>query len=124
MSDDTKSDDLSRSTTSRRSFLRLTATGFLAIPAAALLRPDWAAASELPQLSEDDPQAKALGYHHDYTKVDPAEFPQRDASVTQNCANCQLYTGEADAEWGGCSIFPGKAVKANGWCKTWVKRAG
>lgn len=108
----------------RRSFLRMTATGLLAIPVAALLRPGTADASDMPKLSEDDPQAKALGYHHDYTKVDPAAFPQRDPSITQNCANCQLYTGEAGAEWGGCSIFPGKAVNANGWCKTWVKKAG
>ena len=110
--------------TDRRSFLRMTATGLLAIPAAALLRPERADAQDMPKLSMDDPQAKALGYHHDYTNVDPEKFPARKAGELQHCANCQLYTGSPDAEWGGCSIFPGKLVAADGWCKTWVKKAG
>jgi hypothetical protein len=27
-------------------------------------------------------------------------------------------------EWRPCQIFPGKAVNANGWCSSWMHRAG
>lgn len=72
------------------------------------------------QLSEDDPQAQALGYKHEAGDVDAAKFPQR--TDDQLCSNCQLYQGADD--WGPCGIFPGKVVAANGWCSAWVKKAG
>ena len=74
--------------------------------------PAQGAAADLPQVDPEDATAKALEYVHASTNPE------------QNCANCQLYTGEAGAEWGPCAIFPGKGVAAKGWCKSWIKKAG
>jgi hypothetical protein len=71
-----------------------------------------ATAADAPRLDPNDPQAKALSYVHESPKADNI------------CANCQLYTGSADAAWGPCTIFPGKQVAAGGWCSAWVKKAG
>jgi hypothetical protein len=73
------------------------------------------------RLAESDPQASALGYKEDTTKVDAKKYPKHDKA--QKCANCQLYTGKANEAYGPCSIFPGKPVAANGWCTAWVKKA-
>ena len=65
-------------------------------------------ASDLPELDVADPTATALGY------------VAESATDGQTCANCQLYTGEDGADLGPCAIFPGKGVRAGGWCKSWV----
>ncbi len=91
----------------RRHFLLTSAI----IPVTSLLTRN-AFASEQPKLSPDDKTATALGY------IEQSETPEK------TCANCQLYTGEAGSEWGGCAIFPGKLVASNGWCKSWVVKAG
>ncbi|MEO6408669.1 MAG: high-potential iron-sulfur protein, partial [Burkholderiaceae bacterium] len=44
------------------------------------------------KLEENDPQAVALGYKHDSTKVDKAKYPKHEA--TQKCNNCQLFQGK------------------------------
>lgn len=81
------------------------------------------ASGSLPKLSEDDPVAKALGYKHDASKVDAAAYPNR--APNANCSNCVLYVDSAAEEgWGGCSIFAGKAVNANGWCASYQPKAG
>lgn len=79
-----------------------------------------AKASGMPQLSEDDPQAKSLTYVHDATTIDSANQPRFKAG--QNCANCALFQGKANQEWAGCSIFPGKAVNAAGWCTVYAPK--
>ena len=94
---------------SRRRLLALTAASAAAVPLSALT--GRAVAMSHNKLDPNDPQAKALQYVHESTKAD------------QNCANCQLYTGSADAEWGPCAIFPGKEVSRNGWCGAWVAKA-
>lgn len=107
----------------RRSLLQAGASGAVAIPLAAILPAGTPVAQnlELPKLALDDPQAKALAYHEDASAVDTAQHTRMVAG--SNCANCQLYTGATGSEWGPCSIFPGKLVKAQGWCSTWVKKA-
>jgi hypothetical protein len=92
----------------RRKFLTRSAA-FLALSPAIVIGTRAVAAS---RVDPNDPQAKALAYVHESTV---------DGSI---CANCQLYTGPADADWGGCAIFPGKQVAAGGWCSAWVKKAG
>jgi hypothetical protein len=74
------------------------------------------------RLSEDDPTAKAMGYKHDATKVDVEKYPRRagEAGSKQFCDNCQLYRPGSEDGWGACAIFPGKQVKAKGWCNAWV----
>ncbi|MEM7612994.1 MAG: high-potential iron-sulfur protein [Pseudomonadota bacterium] len=110
------SSDKMSTQTSRRGFVKGAMGVVAAVPVAAVLRGRDVGANDMPKLSEDDPQAVALSYKHK-----AADSPA--AVEGQNCANCQLFTN-ADAEWGPCSIFPGKAVSAKGWCVTWVQRAG
>ena len=69
------------------------------------------AAMVLPQLGEDDPAARSLGYTH------------ISDSDEKTCSNCGLFKGDSGEEWGECSIFPKKVVSATGWCNSWVARA-
>ena len=71
-----------------------------------------AVAADAPQVDPNDPQAKALSYVHESPRADNI------------CGNCQLYTGDAAADWGPCALFPGKQVATAGWCSAWVKKAG
>ncbi len=80
------------------------------------------ASGGMARLSEDDPQAKSLGYVHEATAVDSARQPRYKAG--QVCSNCALYQAKAGEEWGGCSIFPGRLVKASGWCNVYAPKAG
>jgi High potential iron-sulfur protein len=73
-----------------------------------------------PKLEESDPQAAALGYKQDTTKVDAKKYPNHAAS--QSCATCQLFQGKAKDASGGCPLFAGKQVAAAGWCSAWVKK--
>ena len=75
------------------------------------------------QLAEDDPQAKALAYLHDASKVDSTRYPQH-SSAEMVCGNCQLYSGDSDNAWGNCALFPGKQVNAGGWCAAYAARKG
>ena len=98
------------SPTSRRRFLTIAGAGVAALPLAGLVRVQTVGAGEMPKLSPDDPTAKALGYIHASTMAD------------QKCNNCNFWQG-GDAQWGGCTLFPGKDVNAQGWCKSWIKKA-
>jgi hypothetical protein len=95
----------------RRQMLRITA-GATAIVPLSLLTTRMTHAADLPHLDPNDPQAKALEYVH------------ASANPDQHCKSCQLYNGEAGAEWGPCAVFPGKSVNAYGWCKSWLKKSG
>jgi len=72
-----------------------------------------ARSADQPLLSPDAKEAKAVKYIEDATK---AQRPVKDS----NCANCGLYQGKNGAPAGPCQIFPGKAVKAAGWCSSWA----
>jgi len=106
---------------SRRSLLKGALIGLAAAPASSLLARD-AVAADPPLIDPADPQAKALGYIHDATKVDAKANPNYKAG--QMCGNCIQYTGKAGDAQGGCNIFPGKAVRAAGWCKVYVIKPG
>lgn len=95
----------------RRDVLGLSAAVLVVGPTTAF-NSSLALASDAPKVDPNDAQAKALAYVNKSAKADA------------NCANCQLYTGAADSEWGPCAIFPGKQVASAGWCSAWVKRAG
>ncbi len=73
------------------------------------------------RLEESNPQAVAMGYKHDTTKVDQAKFPKHAAA--QSCSTCQLFQGKGKDALGGCPIFAGKQVAATGWCSAWAKKA-
>jgi len=95
---------------SRRQLLRKVALGTVLIPIAVKT----ASAADLPLVSPDDPTAKALKYTTDASKATAAKPGSK-------CANCSLYQGGAAAQ-GGCLLFPGKAVKATGWCASWTAK--
>lgn len=71
-------------------------------------------------VAETDPQATALGYKADATKVDKTKQPKYAAG--QTCASCALFQGAANAQAGGCPLFAGKQVAAKGWCSAWAKK--
>lgn len=102
---------------SRRSFV-VTGAGLLTVAAGL---PQIAHSQTLPNLSESDAQAQALGYREDATKVDKAKYPKYAAG--QHCANCQLYQGKPGDARGPCPLFPGKSVAGKGWCASWIKKA-
>ena len=72
-------------------------------------------------VDEKDPQSVALAYKADGSKTDKVKFPKYAAA--QNCANCALYQGKADAKAAACPLFAGKQVAAKGWCSAWAKKA-
>ena len=98
--------------TSRRRFISLVPV----LGAATLAR-----AQAAPLVDPKDPQAQALGYTVDATKVDKAKYPKYAAG--QSCASCALYQGKAGDKSGPCPLYAGKSVEAKAWCSAWVKKA-
>jgi len=103
----------------RRNILKKSLFGLTAVAAASILAPS-AYASELPELTEDDPMGMALNYKKDTATVDAEKQPKHAAD--QSCATCALYTGTSDTA-GTCTIFAGKQVAATGWCTAYAKKA-
>ena len=99
---------------SRRRLLKRVSLGVALAPiAGTALRSAWAA--DLPLLTEDDPTAKALKYVPDASKGSGAKPGSK-------CENCKLFQGAAGAAQGPCLLFPGKVVKATGWCSSWTTK--
>lgn len=66
----------------------------------------------------NNPAVIALKYVEDATEAsrpDKMGFKGQD----QICENCRFYAG-VDSEWGGCSLFQNRLVKAAGWCSGWI----
>jgi hypothetical protein len=102
-------------TTTRRVFVMQVAAAGSALAASA------SHAQAAPKVDEKDPQAVALGYSSDSTKVDAKKYPKHTAE--QRCGLCQLYAGKPKEATGPCPLFAGKQVSANGWCSAFVKKA-
>jgi len=106
---------------SRRDAVKLMLGSVAAVPLINLVGVSGARAADLPHVdAKTDPTAIALKYHEDATT---AERPDKAGTpgAEQHCANCQFALGEGD--FVPCSLFPGKAVAANGWCMSWTKKA-
>ena len=101
--------------TTRRIFFIQAAAGITALSATQAM------AQAVPMVDEKDPQAAALGYAADSTKVDAKKQPKHNAE--QKCSNCQLYAGKPKEVGGACPLFAGKQVAAKGWCTAYVKKA-
>ncbi len=93
---------------SRRRFMALGGAGLAAVPLSSILTS--AVADELPMVDPESPQAAALQYEVASSKEG------------QNCANCVLYQGEAEAAGGACGIFPGSQVGKEAWCAAWAAK--
>jgi High potential iron-sulfur protein len=102
--------------TTRRSFMMTVAATGSALAAARA-----GAQTPAPVLAETDPQAVALGYKADTTKVDKTKFPQH--TPAQVCSGCNFYQGKATDAMAPCTLFAGKQVAAKGWCSAWAKKA-
>ncbi len=72
-----------------------------------------ALAADAPLLSVSAPEAKALKYVEDAKEAGAA-------TPGSNCASCALYQGADGSTQGACQLFPGKLVKASGWCTAWA----
>lgn len=72
-------------------------------------------------VDENDPQAKALGYVTDASKVDTKKYPKYQKG--EHCANCALFQGKPSDASAPCSLFAGKQVAGPGWCSAWSKKA-
>lgn len=96
---------------SRRRLLQRLALG---VPLAALIARGAArAAAPAALLDAGSPEAKAVKYVEDATRASGA-------ASGSSCANCALYQGAEGSKHGPCQIFPGKEVKAAGWCSSWA----
>jgi High potential iron-sulfur protein len=104
---------------SRRAFVMTVVAGGSALAASRVSAQ--AASAAAPTLTEADPQAVALGYKADATKVDKAKFPQYAAGA--QCNGCNFYQGKATDAMAPCQLFAGKQVGAKGWCSAYVKKA-
>ncbi len=103
----------------RRAVLKSALLGLAAVPGIAMFEQALAGAPPaLTPLDANDPQAKALGYSADSTKVDAKTNPTH--KPEQKCATCVQYVGKAGDASGGCNLFPGRAVAATGWCRVWA----
>lgn len=103
---------LAKKTLSRRTLLTRLALGVGLAPLAALtVRPALAAAA--PLLPVSAPEAKAVKYVEDAGQA-------KQAPPGSTCANCALYQGAYGSAEGPCQLFPGKDVKAGGWCSRWA----
>ena len=99
---------------SRRQFMILSAAG-----AATLALNSKVQAQAM--VAPTDPQAVALGYVTDASKVDKAKYAKFVAG--SHCGNCALYQGAAGSAAGGCALFAGKQVASAGWCSAYAKKA-
>jgi hypothetical protein len=96
----------------RRNLLKKCLFGLTLIPFIEMV-PNLAFGAEAPLVTADDPTAKALKYVDDASKASGAK-------PGSHCANCALYQGATNSKQGPCAIFPGKQVKAAGWCASWA----
>jgi hypothetical protein len=99
---------------SRRQFMILSAAGACTLALNSTVQAQ-------AMVAETDPQAAALGYKADASKVDKAKFPKYAAG--QKCDNCALYQGKPGSAAGGCSLFGAKQVAGPGWCSAYAKKA-
>jgi hypothetical protein len=107
---------------SRRNAVKTLLGGLAAVPLVNLVGLAPVQASDLPRVDEaTDPTAIALKYKHDATQADRAAANRPGLPPEeQDCTNCQFVQGEG--EWVGCTLFPGKAVAAKGWCMSWTPK--
>ena len=101
---------------SRRAFVLTVVAGGSALAASRV-----SAQAAAPVLTETDPQAAALGYKADNTKVDKAKYPQHAAG--QVCGGCNFFQGKPTDAMAPCQLFAGKQVSSKGWCTAYAKKA-
>ena len=105
-------------TNSRRTFFIQSLSGASALTALAMT--GTARAQAPSAVSEADPQAMALGYQLDATKIDAKKYPNYVAG--RSCSGCVLFQGKGADASGGCAVFGNKPVARTGWCSAWTQK--
>ena len=117
------SDSKNQTDPSRRAFLAGAAVA--ASVAAIGLKPRTASAAgeNLPHLSESDPLAKSLGYRAHASNVDRKKYPN--FKPGDRCGICRFFLGKPGQKsgYGGCQIYAGYSVNADGWCASYNARS-
>ena len=90
---------------SRRTLLKILGAS-AAVPATLHYRQSRAA--ELPKLDVKDPADIQQAY------------VEKSTVAGATCENCLQLQGSAGARYRPCSLFPGKLVASDGWCKGWT----
>jgi High potential iron-sulfur protein len=98
---------------SRRRLLQRVALGVCLTPVVAGAVRAAFAAAPAPLLQMSSAEAKAVKYVEDAKDA-------KGATPGSTCANCGLYQGANGSTQGPCQLFPGKDVKASGWCSSWA----
>jgi hypothetical protein len=104
-------------TTSRRIFVIQSLTSAVGLASLAIANTALAQAA----VTDEDPQAVALGYKTDGTKTDAKKYPGY--AATQSCSGCVLFQAQASGNTGSCAVFSNKLVASKGWCSAWTKKA-
>jgi hypothetical protein len=104
---------------SRRAMVKRSLLAGALVPALGMLGKA-AEAAALTPLDPNDPQAKALGFVTNASKVSASENPTYKAG--QRCGICAQFQGKAGDATGGCNIFVGHLVPSGGWCKVWAQK--
>jgi len=97
----------------REFFLKL-----IPLAGAAAVLPRVGFAADVPDLTEDDKMAVAMGFRLKTEKADQAKYPKHTAD--QMCAKCLHFTVPG-AEKARCDLF-NKQVPKGGWCSGFSKR--
>jgi hypothetical protein len=96
---------------SRRRLLTRLLLAAAALPLG-LVAPRRARAADLPLLDPSSAAARKLKYVADASQA-------KGAAGGNTCASCGLYQGAYGSKQGPCQLFPGKDVRARGWCSSW-----
>jgi High potential iron-sulfur protein len=97
----------------RRALLHAAAGGLalVALPKALALAP---------LLTGVEPDAVALEFVPDATRIDPAAQPR--FKPGSRCSRCYFYQGRSMSDSATCTVFAGYRVPASGWCREFAPR--
>ena len=107
-----------RSITRRHLLLKVLATSAL-LPALEVVAKASQGAGLTP-LDSKDSAASALGFVADASSASSNPMYKKG----QRCATCLHYLGQPTDAMGGCNIYAGRSVPANGWCAGWSLKPG
>ncbi|HEV2701737.1 MAG TPA: high-potential iron-sulfur protein [Steroidobacteraceae bacterium] len=107
-----------RAISRRHLMLKVLATGAL-LPALDTLA-QAAQSAGLTPLDVKDSAASALGFVTDAAGATSNPMYKKG----QRCATCLHYLGQPNDATGGCNLYTGRSVPANGWCLGWSLKPG
>jgi High potential iron-sulfur protein len=102
----------------RQLMMKVLAAGTL-LPALNLL-PQTSQGADLKPLDSKDSAASALGFVAQSATASANPLYKKG----QHCASCLHFLGKQADATGGCDIYAGRSVPADGWCSAWSQRPG